>query len=214
MKFIVNKTGILLAAIMLATVVIALSANSSTFEALQNKSSQAKAAPAQDIIQTWPEKPKKVAQQMISKYGQPQESTPSMLIWHNNGPWKRTIVYRQEVQHNFPKPHTDVMQQYIDYKAHPEKFDELAQFDGSVIAERTNGELSARCDKEEMNFLALNLANDVNTGKKSVEEARTDYTKTVMAFMKGEKAPYVQKLQFTVAKGKTADPDKPSPLMK
>lgn len=38
--------------------------------------------------------------------------------------------------------------------------------------ERTRGELAARCDKEEMNYLALNLANDIATGKVDVDEAR------------------------------------------
>ena len=45
----------------------------------------------------------------------------------------------------------------------PEVLD-LARFDGSVIVERTRGEIGARCDKEEMNYLALNLAHDIVTG--------------------------------------------------
>ncbi len=47
-----------------------------------------------------------------------------------------------------------------------DKYEDLAMFDGSVIVERTKDEISARCDKEEMNLLALNLANDVAAGKK------------------------------------------------
>lgn len=161
------------------------------------------------LISVWPNMPKEVAQKMISKYGAPNEVTNTMLVWHNNGPWKRTIVYKEEILHDFPKPHTDLLEQFIDYKVPPEKFDDLAQYDGSVIAERTKGEISARCDMEEMNFLALNLAHDIATGKKTVEQGRDYYTRAVKEFMQGKVDPYVQKLQFDIPKGNTGDPDIP-----
>lgn len=85
---------------------------------------------------------------MIEKYGAPNEYTESMLIWNNNGPWKRTIVYKEEVDHHFPMPHKDVLEQFVNRNVPVEKFTELAQYDGSVIVERTKGEISARCDKE------------------------------------------------------------------
>ncbi len=43
-----------------------------------------------------------------------------------------------------------------------------------------------------MNLLAINLANDIVTGKRSVEEARAFYAETAMAFMKGQLDPYVE----------------------
>jgi hypothetical protein len=60
-----------------------------------------------------------------------------------------------------------------------------------------------------MNYLALNLANDIVTGKRSVEDARAFYAKTAKAFKSGEKHPYTQRLQFKVERTGTADPDKP-----
>lgn len=164
----------------------------------------------EQLIRDWPEVPREVAQKMVQKYGPPHEATPSLLVWNNTGPWKRSILYREEVKHNWPKPHTDVLEQFIDYRVPLDRFDEIVKFDGSVIAERTKGELSARCDKEEMNFLAVNLANDVASGRRSVEEARTFYTKTAMAAMKGEMSPYVQGFQFSLPKGGTADADMPA----
>jgi hypothetical protein len=65
--------------------------------------------------------------------------------------------------------------------------------------------------KEEANFLALNLANDVATGKKSAEEARETYAQTIKALMAGKPDPYVQKLQFA-AQQSAADPDKPATM--
>lgn len=164
---------------------------------------------ARNVIANWPAKPKEVAETIIAKYGEPKEITPTHLVWYNTGPWKRTVVHREEIPHEFPMHHTDIVEQFIDYRVPPSKFSELAEYDGSVVARRTEGELSARCDKEEMNLLAINLANDIATGKKSVKEAREFYAKTAMAFKKGQKSPYTEKLQFMHPTSGTADPDKP-----
>ena len=170
----------------------------------------------EQILSGWGETPQKVAHRTIDEYGPPNEATPSRLIWFNNGPWKRTIVYRDEVPHNFPKPHTDLLEQFIDYKVPPEKFSELAAYDGSVVPERTKGELSARCDMEEMNFLALNLAHDIVTGARTVDDARREYAEQATAFMLKREAPYTEGLRFEVPRGVTADKDHPKmgPMMK
>ncbi len=161
------------------------------------------------ILAGWPDTPKKVARTTIEKYGPPNEATESRLVWHHNSPWKRTIVYRDEVPHDFPKPHTDLLEQFIDYRVPIERLSDLGAYDGSVIAERTKGEISARCDMEEMNFLALNLAHDVSIGKRSVDDARRFYAETATAFMMGDSHPYTQGLQFEVPDGGTADRDQP-----
>lgn len=168
------------------------------------------------VIKDWPDASKKAARKTSERYGEPNEGTPSRLIWFNNGPWKRTIVYRDEVPHNFPKPHTDVLEQFIDYRLPVDKYDDIARYDGSVIPERTKGEVSARCDMEEMNFLALNLMNDVATGMRDVEEARREYASQATAFMLQREAPYTTGLHFETKKGGTADSDQPTlgPMMK
>ncbi len=170
----------------------------------------------ESIIAGWSDIPKKVARTTIEKYGPPNEATPSRLIWFDTGPWKRTIVYRDEVPHNFPKPHTDVLEQFIDYKMPLGKFDEVAAFDGSVVPERTKGEVSARCDMEEMNFLALNLAHDIVTGARTVEDARREYAEQATAFMLRRSAPYTEGLRFAPGRGDTVDTDQVTmkPMMK
>lgn len=140
------------------------------------------------VIGGWPETPQKVARRVIDQYGLPNEATATRLIWFGSGPWKGTIVYRDELPRNFPKLHTDLLEQFIDYRVPIDKFDDLVAFDGSVIAERTRGELSARCDTEAMNFLALNLAHEIVTGR-SVEEARRTYAETALAFIQGRSSP-------------------------
>ncbi|CAN5621598.1 hypothetical protein BH23ACI1_BH23ACI1_32970 [soil metagenome] len=167
-------------------------------------------APAQlaTMLTAWPATSREVAETIIEKYGAPHETTASMLIWHNNGPWKRTIVYRDTVPHHFPMPHPDLLEQVVNYRVPLDRYDEIAQYDGSVIVERTKGEMAARCDKEGANFLALNLAHEVATGRRTVEEARRFYGEQIRMMKNDEMTPYTSGLMFTPpASG--ADPDQP-----
>lgn len=155
----------------------------------------------------WPAMAVKNVEQMTQKYGPPNEAIPSRLIWYNNGPWKRTIVYRDEIPHNFPQPHSDTLEQVIDYQVPIDKFNELAKFDGSVIVERTKGEVAARCDMEAANILALNLMHEIVEGKLTAEQAREKYSEQTAAFVMNRPAPYAEKLQFEVPKDNTMDTD-------
>ncbi|MBC8046397.1 MAG: hypothetical protein H7Y00_06350 [Fimbriimonadaceae bacterium] len=160
-------------------------------------------------IKNWPDASKLAAAEITEKYGMPDEATEHMLVWYNNGPWKRTVIYNMETKHIFPVDHADVMEQFIDYNVPEDKYDELAMYDGSVTVRRTDGEMSAKCDKEGANFLAINLANDVATGKKNVEEARAFYAKTIKEFaLENKMAPYLKEFQFKVDKKGTEDADK------
>jgi len=160
------------------------------------------------MMSGWPAASKEAAMFMTGKYGPPEAMSKNMMVWGKTGPWKRTIVYAQEFPHEFPAHHTDVMQQFIDYKAPAAMYDDLAMYDGSVVLERTSGEMSARCDKEGANFLALNLAHELVTGKRSVQDARKMYGEQVKAMKAGQAAPYTARLMFTPMAG-TADPDQP-----
>lgn len=192
----------------------ALSACSKSNDTAANASTQAATEAGQkgnveQMIASWPEASRMAATDMIQKYGQPQEVTASMLMWRDNGPWKWTKVSRETIQHDFPMSHPDLLEQAIDYRAPVDKYDDLAQYDGSVMVERTKGEMSARCDKEGANFLAINLANDVATGKKTAGEARTYYAAAIKRFMgTKEMDPYMQKIQFQAPGQATGDPDR------
>lgn len=131
----------------------------------QETSTEADMDIVKKIIDEWGSFPRKAANDTIKMYGAPQEAIPSQLIWYNNGPWKRTIVLRDEIPHNFPQPHTDVIENVINYRVSPEKLDDLGKFDGSLYVDRTRGEVSARCDMEGANMISLNLMHDIVTGK-------------------------------------------------
>jgi hypothetical protein len=113
------------------------------------------------------------------------------------------VFYR----HNFPAPHIDAVESFIDYRVPPEKFSEIAMFDGSIVAERTAGEVSARCHDEQANFLALNLMHDIVLGTKTIQQARDYYAKEFLDYRRKRPTPYMERLRFTPADGNTADPD-------
>ncbi len=127
---------------------------------------------ADRLVDSWPERSREIALRFIAEYGLPEESTASTLIWHGNGPWKRTVVYREGAEHAFPHPHLDHVEQSVVYQVPADRFDDLAWFDGSLQASRTRGELSSRCDSEAANFLAINLAVQVADDRIDAPAAR------------------------------------------
>lgn len=162
---------------------------------------------AQALIEEWPSGPATAARNMLERYGPPNEGTSFRLIWYGNGPWKRTEVTSDEIVHNFPTPHTDFLTQWINYRVPPERFDDLALFDGSCLADRTAGEAGARCDAEAANFLTLNLMHEILTGQRTIEEARQVYAQSMAAYTLGRPAPYTEKFLFELPAGDTTDPD-------
>lgn len=162
---------------------------------------------ARELLSDWPKESREATQLVIDKYGEPDEATETEFIWHRPGPWKRIVATRAFYEHDFPAPHIDAVESVIDYRVPPDMFTPLAEFDGSVIVERTAGEVSARCHDEQANFLALNLMNDIVTGAKTVEEARAYYAKEFADFRRGKPTPYMETLRFDLDGGETADPD-------
>lgn len=160
-----------------------------------------------DVIRGWPRESREAAQLVLDKYGEPDEATDSQLVWRKCGEWKRIVASKAFFQHDFPAPHQDSVESFIDYRVPPEKFAELAEFDGSVICERTAGEVSARCHDEEANRLALNLMHDIVIGEKTVREAREYYAKEFLDYRRKQPTPYMDKLRFPVQHGGTADVD-------
>jgi len=151
------------------------------------------------IIAGWADRPRLGAQQMIKKYGQPQDVTDAKLVWHNAGPFKKIAVMNLETPHDFPMPHVDYMEHTILYNVPADKLADLLVFDGSSTINRTTGELTARCDLEGHNVLTLNLDHDIVTGKKSVAEARKAFGEMVQQEMMGKPPAYITALQFKPA---------------
>lgn len=159
-------------------------------------------------IESWPESSKNAVSAMITKYGLPSAVTNEALGWGQTTSFKNTMVFKDEVKHSFPAEHHDVLLQTIDYRVPTGKVGALTEFDGSLIIDRTKGQLSARNEREEMNYLAFNLADKIVRNEMSVEEARLEYSKGFEALESGNTSnKNLSALNFKTA-GKTADEDR------
>jgi len=162
---------------------------------------------AAELITDWPEESRESAQLVIDQYGEPHETSESTLTWRDVGPWTRIVAQRAFWKHDFPAPHTDSVETFIEYRVPAEMFTPLAHFDGSVMVERTTGEVSARCHDEQANSLALNLMHDIVTGEKTVDEARAYYGKEFLDARRKQPTPYMEKLRVPSGVKTAADPD-------
>lgn len=147
-------------------------------------------------IAKWPPRPRLAAQQMLAKYGVPLEISSETVVWHNVAQYKRIMVTKAEIPHDFPKPHMDYLEHTVMFNVPTNKVSALVAFDASITVNKTAGEMSARCDLEGHNILTLNLARDVVEGKKSVAEARKSFGANVVDDVLGKHPAYVEKLQF------------------
>lgn len=157
----------------------------------------------------WPERPTLAVREMTVKYGAPTEVSSESIVWHNVGPYKRVMVTKKEVPHDFPMPHMDFLEHTVSYNVPTDKVDDLVAYDASMTINKTAGEMSARCDLEGHNILTLNLARDIINGKKSVEEARKAFGQNVTDDVLGKHPAYVENLQFTPETKNVLFPDKP-----
>ncbi len=162
-------------------------------------------------VESWPSRPKLAVQSMMAKYGEPLEVSSESIIWHNEGPYKRIMVTKKEIPHDFPKPHMDFLEHTILYNVPTNKVSDLVEFDASMTVNKTAGEMSARCDLEGHNVLTLNLAKDIIDGKKTVAQARKSFADNVIADVAGQRPEYVENLVFEPhAMEKAAFADKPN----
>jgi hypothetical protein len=168
---------------------------------------------AQKNLEGWPPKTIALAVDLIKKYGEPNDAAPHQISWYGNGPWKRTSLLREGSPHKFPKTHEDVLEQTVDYRVPLDKVADLLKYNGSLVIDRTRGELSAHCDSEQQNLITLNIANDIVTGNRDVEQALAYHAQIIVGMHDHEPEKYPQKLRFGAPSSPTADPGDEAPLL-
>ena len=159
------------------------------------------------LLDGWHHLGRETALAFAQKHGPPDEVGPLRLAWNARGPWKTTIVYGEAVEHRWPTPHHDVIEQVIDYHVPLEKAADLLAFHGGLGIRRTRGELAICCGSEDANACALNFAHDLVESRVALHEARAGYARR-WARDADPLDPYVRGLLFgrQVA---TRDPDEP-----
>ena len=151
---------------------------------------------AETVIRSWPPSSRAVASAMIARYGKPLRFGESALTWYNNGPWQRTVVHRNSWPHGLGDQDRNFLEQAVSYNVPNDKSDDLKRFDPRIEADAVAMELSSRSESEDLNFLALNLAHEIITERRGVEDARHFHLNTARLSMAGKGTSYLEGLLF------------------
>lgn len=153
------------------------------------------------VIQKWSKSVQTEARMLMDRYGQPNTVEDDKLVWTDNGPWKRTIMHKEGQTRSMIGRSRDHLEQVISREVPEDKVADLQKFDKRIKVDRDAGELSSRSDSERMNFLTLNLADDIIKGQRTVADARS-FAKQIQSLEKaGKSSPYLDGLIFTMQNG-------------
>lgn len=136
----------------------------------------------------WHVTPRSTAHLMLERYGPPDRRTPNALIWKERMPWKR-ITVRKDWLHS---PLEQTVQYYIPWH----QLENILALKNGIGADAWNSELSAQNSRESLNFLALNLADEIAREVRTPQEARAFYDKTVELSAAGKSSYYLEGLLF------------------
>jgi len=151
---------------------------------------------AEAVVENWWKVSALAARRTIAQHGVPDEVRPEYLVWRAKGPFRRVVV------RNVTPPYVSgedlgVVEQTIRYTLQPPQVAALKKFDKGLGYERDSRELAARSDREELNFLRLNLADDIIRRRMTPEEAERFRARALALENTGKTSPYMQGLRFT-----------------
>ncbi|UPT74732.1 MAG: hypothetical protein M0D55_03130 [Elusimicrobiota bacterium] len=150
---------------------------------------------AVEVADRWSPPSAAAAKRLIELYGPPDDAQLNRLTWNRKGPWLRTAVWNRPQVYRSPRDF-DLVEQTVRYPVSREKAAELVAFSGALLVDVAKGEMSSRASREEVNFLNLNLADEVVRGRKTVDEARVAYKRILELTAAGKSSAYVGGLRF------------------
>jgi hypothetical protein len=147
------------------------------------------------VVDHWHEPSVAAARQLMNLYGVPDDVTPNKLVWRAKGPWRRIVVWNRPMVYRSPRDF-DLVVQTVKYPVTREQAADLVAFSNALVVDVGNDEISSRGTREEVNFLNLNLADDVLRGRKTVGEAQVAYRRILDLTAAGKSSPYTSELRF------------------
>jgi hypothetical protein len=164
------------------------------------------AAAAKQTVLGWPDASRQVAELMIDRYGGPDRLSSDRLDWFDRGDLKRIVVRALALKG------PGILETTVRYDAPRGAIGLLSLKDCVVVPNGDAGELSAFSDDEASGVLALNVAHEVMTGRRTVDSARAFYAETLEMRAAGKSSRYTDRLLFTVRARKRVSFDSlPSP---
>ena len=129
---------------------------------------------AENSLKNWKhDDAKSFAEELIKKYGKPDEVTETMVKWYKLQPGKgvfgfdakETYVIDESIPHSFPDPHRDFVYTVMEIKVPSDMLDTLGHVTGSIVYDGLKETVTARCGSLEANALTLQFVKDLVDGK-------------------------------------------------
>ncbi len=139
-------------------------------------------------VRPWLAGPRETLKLMMERYGPPNALGEGTATWYERGPWKRITIHGRE--------RLSYLEQTVRYHVPAEATQALAEFDHGLRFDREKEELSATSNSEALNYLALNLADDLVSARREAPEAREFYAQTARLAAAGKSSPYLERLLF------------------
>lgn len=149
-----------------------------------------------EAVDRWWSVPAAAARGLMVEYGVPDRVDPDSLTWNGNGPWRRTVV-RNAAPSDAEGVNLGIIAQTVVYPLTPAQAANVTAFDGGLVYDPQTSELTARSDREDFNFLRINLADDVAHGRLAPEEARARYFQTIALEESGKGSTDLLSLRLT-----------------
>ncbi len=147
------------------------------------------------VVDHWSRPSVDVARRLMDLYGAPDDATPNKLTWYGKGPWLRTVVWNRPQVYRAPRDF-DLVVQTVRYDVTREQAADLVAFSNALVVDVGRGEISSRASREEVNYLNLNLADEVVRGVRSVDDAKVAYRRILDLTAAGKSSPYLAELRF------------------
>ena len=148
---------------------------------------------ARGVVKRWAAHSAMTGRVLLDKYGLPDDVTPFRMTWNNKGPWKRTIVSNQKQLYR-SLDDFNVLEQTVDCMVPFDRAAELLAFRDGLVVDLEHDELTSRADREEVNFLTLNLVDDMLHGRKTIAQARSSFDELIALEAAGKSSPYLTRL--------------------
>ena len=133
---------------------------------------------AEESLSKWVNEPAaKYARELISKYGQPDGVTESMVIWHDGRISKFDNVYVKDeyVYHESPSPHYDYAYSTLTIHVPEDLMGAVAEASESIIIDQLKDTVTARCADIYANAITLGFVQKLALGEIPAERSKEVY---------------------------------------
>lgn len=154
---------------------------------------------AMRLIEGWHETSRLAARLMVQRYGVPDEVHYGRLVWRDSRPWTRTVV--RDISPDYGREgELGVLEQSLDYPLSAAQAAAVEGFDPRLRYDPATATLSSRADREEVNFLRVNLADDIAGRGLDVASARAEFAREMALEQAGKSSPAMAGLRFLPVK--------------